>query len=161
MQHRGVAACFQITLSSLVSRVAIVKSVCLEGALWQNGWLDPDADWSGEWEQSKDGCIRWGWRSSKGKYSFGVNVRHPIVTNGDFGHSYSRPWGVAMRLFPNYFGISCLYLVRTHETSVVSISSGDSIIKWMSPILCVGLLFRVYAIVQHSEIVSSLFHSYI
>jgi len=36
----------------------------------------------------EDRCIRWGWRSSKGRSkergNFGVNVGHPIVTNGDF-----------------------------------------------------------------------------
>jgi len=30
-------------------------SVCPEGALWQNGWLDLDAIWSGEWGRSKNG----------------------------------------------------------------------------------------------------------
>jgi len=34
----------------------------------------------------------------------GVNVGHPIVTNGDFVASAVR---VATRFFPNYFGISC------------------------------------------------------
>ena len=55
-----------------------------ESVLWQNGWLDPDAVWDGEWGESRDGCIRWGWWSTKGKGSFGVNLGRPIVTNGTF-----------------------------------------------------------------------------
>ena len=50
-----------------------------------------------------------GWRSSKGRGSFWVNVGHPIATDGTLWRSYSRPWGVATRLFPNYFGISCFH----------------------------------------------------
>jgi len=43
--------------------------VCPESVLWQNGWLDLDAVWDGEWDWSVDGCIRWGgnrWRGSFG-----------------------------------------------------------------------------------------------
>jgi len=36
----------------------------------------------------------------------GVNMGHPIVTNGTLQHIYVAS-GVATRLFPNYFGISC------------------------------------------------------
>ena len=40
-------------------------SVCLsvgpESVLWQNGRLDPDAVWGGEWGRSTDGCIRCEW----------------------------------------------------------------------------------------------------
>jgi len=39
------------------------QSVGPEDVLWQNGWLDLEAVWDGEWSQSKDGCIWWGWRS--------------------------------------------------------------------------------------------------
>jgi len=38
---------------------------------------------SGEWGLSRDRCIRWEWRSSTGRGSFGVDVGHLIVTNGD------------------------------------------------------------------------------
>jgi len=39
--------------------------------LWQNGWLDPDTVWGGEWSRARYGCIRfWCW-SSKGKGQFG------------------------------------------------------------------------------------------
>jgi len=34
-----------------------------------------------------DDCIRWGWRSVIGQgkgANLGVNVRRPIITNGDF-----------------------------------------------------------------------------
>jgi len=50
--------------------VCLSVSVCLEGVLWHNSWLDLDAVWSGEWGRSKDGCIRWGWILSKGKEQF-------------------------------------------------------------------------------------------
>jgi len=45
-------------------------SVWPESVLWQNGWLDLDAIWDGEWGRSKDGCIRWGWWASKEKGQF-------------------------------------------------------------------------------------------
>jgi len=48
-------------------RPSVSRSVCLESDLWQNGWVDPDAVWEDEWGRSRDECIRWGWRSSKGK----------------------------------------------------------------------------------------------
>ena len=64
-----------------VSRSGRPESV---GLLWQNGCMDPDAVWDGEWGRSRDGCIRWGWLSSKGRGSFGGEFGPSIVTNGDF-----------------------------------------------------------------------------
>ena len=29
-------------------------------------------------------CVRWGWRLSKGRGSFRVNVEHSVVTSGEF-----------------------------------------------------------------------------
>jgi len=46
--------------------------------------MDPDAIWGREWGQSKDGFIRWGWLSSKGKGQFG----------GKCGVSYCNQWGL-------------------------------------------------------------------
>ena len=59
------------------------QSVCLEDVLWQNGSLDLDAVWAGEWGRSTDGCIKWERRSSKEKFWW-KSVGHPIVTKGDF-----------------------------------------------------------------------------
>ena len=39
--------------------------------------------------------------------ALGVNG-HPIVTSGTWSHSYPVPLGVATRLFPDYYGVSCL-----------------------------------------------------
>ena len=71
---------------------SVGRSVCLcpESVLWQNGWLDPDAAWDGEWGRSRDGCIRLGWWSSKGRGSFGINLGRPIVTNGNLLPSCAR-----------------------------------------------------------------------
>jgi len=33
----------------------VCLSVCPESVLWQNGWLDSDAIWGGEWGRSRDG----------------------------------------------------------------------------------------------------------
>ena len=52
-----------------------------------------------------------GWRSSKkGQFlEVGLNVGHPVETNGDFvAQLCSDARGVATRLFPNYFGIAQL-----------------------------------------------------
>ena len=37
----------------------------------------------GEWGRSRDGCIKWGGDCRRGSGSFGVNVGHPIVINGN------------------------------------------------------------------------------
>jgi len=58
--------------------------VCPESVPWQNGWLDPDAVWDGEWGRSRDGCITLGGNCRRGRGSFGVNLEHPIVNNEDF-----------------------------------------------------------------------------
>jgi len=67
-------------------------SVCPESVLWQNGWLDLDDVWGGEWGWSRVWCITWGGDCRRGRGSFellGVNVGHPIVTNGDFVELFS------------------------------------------------------------------------
>jgi len=59
-------------------------SVCLESVLWQNGWMDPDAVWGGEWGRSRDGRIRRGGdlRRRTGSYV------------GEFGASHCNQWGL-------------------------------------------------------------------
>jgi len=60
---------FSVSLSiSIASGALMVRAcyICLsvgcpESVLWQNGQLDPDVVWGGEWGRSRDGCIRWGW----------------------------------------------------------------------------------------------------
>jgi len=49
---------------------SVCLSVCPKNVLWQNGWFDTDAVWSGEWDRSRVGCIRWGWWSSKRRWQF-------------------------------------------------------------------------------------------
>jgi len=70
------------------SRLVDFRSVCPESVLWQNGPLDPDAVWGGEWDQSRigvlDGVVHD--RRREGAV-LGVNLRHPIVTNGPLLHS--------------------------------------------------------------------------
>jgi len=47
--------------------------------------VDLDAVWDGEWGRSRGGCIRYGVMIVEGERTvFGVNLGHPIVTNGDF-----------------------------------------------------------------------------
>jgi len=55
-----------IDLSSILSvGQCVCLHVCPESVLWQNGWLDPDAVWDGEWSRSRDA------RVSKGRWGFG------------------------------------------------------------------------------------------
>jgi len=75
----SVCLCVCVCVSRSVGR-----SVCPESVLWQNGCLDPDAVWDGEWGRSRDGCIRWGWLSSKRKGQIWGEFGAPTVTNGDF-----------------------------------------------------------------------------
>jgi len=66
-------------------------SICLSsGWIVENGWLDLDGIWSRECGQLRDECIRWGGDRWIGRVSFGVNVRHPFVTNGDLLHSCAK-----------------------------------------------------------------------
>ena len=80
-----------------LDHVSVIQSVCQsvspQSVLWQNDWLHPDAIWGDKWGWLRDWCIRWGWLLSKGRETFGVKLRHPIVTSGTF----------AMWLFSNYF----------------------------------------------------------
>jgi len=74
-----------ICLAHLSVSVSVCRSVCLlpESVLWQNGLMYPDTIWDGEWGRSRDGCIRWGGDVEGEGAVFGVNLGHPIVTNGD------------------------------------------------------------------------------
>ena len=69
-----ISASFSISGTGLSPRPSDGRSVCVsacpESVLWQNGWVDPDAVSGAEWCRSRDGCIRWGWFSSKGKRQF-------------------------------------------------------------------------------------------
>ena len=46
--------------TGLSPRPSVCVSVCPESVWWQNGWMDPDAIWSGEWGGCRHWCIRWG-----------------------------------------------------------------------------------------------------
>jgi len=66
-------------------------SLCPESVLCQNGWLDQAAISGGERGQSRDGCIKWEWWSSKrGTFGSEFGASHPIVTNGTLLHSCAR-----------------------------------------------------------------------
>jgi len=49
--------------------------------------------------------------AGKGQF-WGVNVGHPIVTTGGLCGVPISALGVATRLLPNYFGISCSYSTK-------------------------------------------------
>jgi len=88
---------YQASVSGLCDRTCWSVCACrsVHSVLWQNGWVDRDAIWDGEWGQSRDGCIKLGVVIVEGEGAvLGLNLEHPIVTNWDF----------ATRLFPNYFG---------------------------------------------------------
>ena len=73
--------------SAIVTEHVVPRLSVHTCVLWQNGWLDLDAVWGGEWGRARKGCIRFWWWSSKGKGQFGGEFaarRRPIVTNGDF-----------------------------------------------------------------------------
>jgi len=50
--------------------------------LWQNGRLDPDAVWSGEWGRSMDAVLDGGGDRRRRRDRFEVIWGRPIVTNG-------------------------------------------------------------------------------
>jgi len=82
-----ISTSLSISIGRLVDRSvgqSVSQSVAPQSVLSQNGWLDPDAIWDGEWGRSRDGCIRWGWLSSKGKGSSLVK----------FGASHCNQWGL-------------------------------------------------------------------
>ena len=49
----------------------------------------------------------------------GVNVGHPIVTNGDF---VAKLFSAMTQLFPNYFEISCYILIYVVLTALQTVS---------------------------------------
>jgi len=58
--------------------------------LWQHGWLDLDAVLGGEWVGLGMGVLDFDGDRRRGMGSLGVNLRRPIVTNGDFVASLCR-----------------------------------------------------------------------
>jgi len=46
-------------LAHLLVSLPVCLTVHSEYVLWQNSWLDLDANWGGEWWQPRNGCIRW------------------------------------------------------------------------------------------------------
>jgi len=79
MRHFIISASLSISIASSALTLRNIRldhlSVCwsvgrTQSIFWQNGWLDPGAVWDGEWGRSRDRCIGWGWRLSKGKGQF-------------------------------------------------------------------------------------------
>jgi len=90
-------------LTDLSSIPSVGLSVCPQSVLSQNGWLDLDAIWDGEWDRSRMGVL-YGFLDRRREWAvLGVNLGRPIVTNGDF----------VTRLFPNYFEQYLLWLWLT------------------------------------------------
>jgi len=73
--------------------LSVWRFVCLQIVLWQNGWVDPDTVWDGEWVWSRNGCIRCGGNRRRGRSSFGVNFGRPGVVVSKH-HSWATFWGV-------------------------------------------------------------------
>ena len=72
-----------LTHLSVCVLVTLYVCLCPENVLWQNCGMDPDAVWGGdEWGHQGMGVLD-GVVIVKGRSSFGVNLGHPIVTNGD------------------------------------------------------------------------------
>jgi len=67
-------SCYSVTWSFLTCRclqrahrswygtftwtIWVCVCLCMQSVLWQNGWLDPDAVWGGEWGRAWYECIR-------------------------------------------------------------------------------------------------------
>jgi len=120
-----VTACAVQVFSTLATQLSPIPSVGLsvglESLLCQNGCLDPDGVGVAEWGWSRDGCIRCGWQSSKGRGSF----------VGEFGASHCNQWG-RRRALPSHI----------EEDLLLSLSS-DSFLCWFQ------LRFAYYMRGQH------------
>jgi len=81
------SASLSVSIASVRGILTDLSSVCVldcpESVLWQNGWIDPDAVWNGEWGRSRDGCIRWGSTCCKGKEEFQGVIRRVYRSCGD------------------------------------------------------------------------------
>jgi len=51
--------------------LSLCQSVSPQSVLWQNGWLDPDAVWDGEWNHPRHLRIRLGSRAPRARGCFG------------------------------------------------------------------------------------------
>jgi len=76
IRRLSVCAIISASLSiSIVSGALMVRNFrldhCPQSVLWQNGWLDLDAVWGGEWSGPRHWCVRWGPRASRGRDCFG------------------------------------------------------------------------------------------
>jgi len=68
-------------------------SVCPESVLRQNGGVDPDAVWDGEWGRLSDGCIRRRPRAPREEGDFGGSLA-PSVSMAYFSHRNVFDWCV-------------------------------------------------------------------
>jgi len=82
--------------------LSVGLSICPVGELWKNSLLKPDAVWGGHWGRSR--CIRWGWRSWKGRAVLGVNVGHRIAASGTSWRSCAK-----LRASMWYCGVDVAY----------------------------------------------------
>jgi len=70
-------------LVQVVTGWSVCRSACPFGALLKNVWLDQDAVWDGGSAVFSDEAGSVG-SYPVGRVILGVNVGHPIVTNGEF-----------------------------------------------------------------------------
>jgi len=73
-------------------RPSVCLSVGPEIVLWQNGRLDPDAIWGGEWGRSRTGVL-----------DGVVIVEREGAVLGEFEVSHCNQWGLCNALFSNCF----------------------------------------------------------
>jgi len=64
--HFRQAAVCKTVRFDLCYRTAVL-SVCNDGVLWPNGWMDQDATWYGGRPRPRRYCVRWGPSSLHGK----------------------------------------------------------------------------------------------
>jgi len=112
-------ALYQTSVSGLCDRTCrsvclyVCRSVCPQSVLWQNGGVDLDAVWDGEWGRSR------------------MDVLDGVVIGavwGEFGVSLCNQWGLCDAALPNYFGQD---LFNNSSAKIFNIHSRMSKLQWV------------------------------
>ena len=102
LAHRSLSIWWRVSaLLTDLSHIPCVDmsvSVSPESVLWQDGWMDPDAVWGGQWGRLRDWCYWWGPHASRGREVSGVF--HPICLNDIyFSRNVFNSWVKSWQMF--------------------------------------------------------------
>jgi len=86
-------SCYRLSSVCLSAPLLWAHAAAKGGTFHQNGWLDPDAVWDGEWDWSRGGCTRDGVVIIEGERA---------VFGSEFGASHCNQWDLCYVVVQKY-----------------------------------------------------------